>query len=341
MKNIEKPILRLMIIWALSILLLVISLISLNIELDNSIFLRNRYWFFQIILAISSFKFIAYLVKNENTVYLSKIFFFSLMFLILVASVQLFLLGPFKLKLLSSEPSQAGGVFLFWFLGYFYLMNLCYNKFPNKFVVLISIIVFVLMGSKAIFLTVLLLLILLFIFFLSIKQRVFVGLFISFISLSLLNIINIEYIDKMVLLADVLILNGLDGLDFSYGIYDSFIVRVGSVITAIGIFIEQPLGIGFGVYNSLFSDYIAIFVSTKSSPELNMIISGQSYATPKSYLLEFILSTGIVGTFILLIDVVKRDTKKNRLFNIVMLCLISQSFIVELTPFLSMIYIFV
>lgn len=337
--KIELPIVRLFIVLMLSLILLIISLIWLNITLDDSLVLRNRYWFFQFVLAISAYKFINHLLLNNKKL-LFQFFSFSLYILLLIAIIQLIAVGPFSLSLLSSEPSQAGGVLLFWFLGYVYLSSSFKNHKSNLIIVTITLMIFLLMGSKAIFLILLLFLFLVLLFRLSFKQKLSVFIFLFPVFFILFSNINFVYIDKLLLLANVLTSNGLAGLDYSFGIYDSFIVRVGSTLSAMKMILDYPYGIGFGVYNSLFSEYISMFVSTKESSELNAIISGASYATPKSYFLELTLSIGAFGIFILLFDIFKEMMKANALFKISILCILAQSMIVELTPFLAMVYAF-
>lgn len=95
---------------------------------------------------------------------------------------------------------------------------------------------------------------------------------------------------------------GMNSLSIDNGVYGTFTVRLSSIYTAVYFFITHPIGIGFGAFNSVFESSIKdlYFYENLRSDELDDIVGGIKLATPKSLLLEILLSTGWLGLIYLI-----------------------------------------
>jgi len=96
--------------------------------------------------------------------------------------------------------------------------------------------------------------------------------------------------------------NGISGLSSTNEVAATYVTRISSVFYAFNSIAQFPFGIGFGTYDYLFSEILKKDRTTSSilSMELYDISAGHSYGSPRSNLLEVIISSGLIAFFALI-----------------------------------------
>lgn len=333
-KRIPQHLAVLSLLFVLGILLTLTTSLINGLELSNEKILRLRYWVFQFFYAYSGVVFVKKIVVTGQQKRLLLVIKAIVIIFSIIACLQVIVLGYSQATILSSEPSQASGVLLYWLVFFIVLSDIKYKNVSFG-VVFLAIVAMAAIGSKAIFISVGLLLGSL-IFRLNFKE-ILVLVASGFVIMLLQFDITSPY-QKISYLYEVLSENGLAGLSYNFLIWDSWIVRIGSMLSAGWIILDYPVGIGFGSFDQIFPNYVERILPDTSSNELIRILSNESYATPKSYLLEFVVSIGLLGLMYLvwmLVQVVKIYRWSNVTVSFVVLML--QATLVELAPYLAMI----
>lgn len=308
-----------------------------GLSLTNESLLRLRFWIFQLCYAFLGISIIRTAFELEKIKEILIISNFIIFILFVVALCQVSFFNNKQAIMFSVEPSQAGSVLLFWLSLSLIISSLFYKR-TSISIIMIAIFGIILTGSKAVYLSTLVLAI----GFLHFRSfLVMVSIFITLFGISFFFPTFFAQIDKISYLYQILLELGLDGLSYDYQIWDSWIVRIGSFISAILIFLDYPFGVGYGNFDILFGSYINRVIPINTSVELESILNGYAYATPKSYGMELVVSLGIVG-LLFFISLFLWALKKFGI-SLPVICLLAmlvQTFIVELAPFLMMIFVF-
>ena len=322
---------------------IIISLVTiLNLNFGNTInqtdiIYRLRFWFFQILLSISSYYFIYY--EYNNTDKLSKFFKYSIFCFGIIGSIQLLLFqgGEFgKITLLTSEPSHAGGVLLFYLCMYLGTSGGIRNIKREKSFILISLFLLFFIGSKGAIITTLVFLLLYSLIQKKSSKIIWIGAFFVVVMPIFYIYGKNLYLNKIFNLYGAMSEYGMDGLSYEYQVWDSFIVRISGWVASINIFLKYPFGVGAGGFGPLFKEFIRETGIGLSSVEIKGILSGYLYATPKSYFLEFLVSGGVFLVFIFLFLFVKKFRKTpNRILKVCLIIILFQGFLVELAPYFT------
>lgn len=304
--------------------------------LNADALLRCRYWVFQLCFALLGIALIKSITSIHGLIRARRWSAVMLSFFSLVSIIQVVFFSQEQASIFSAEPSQSASVLLFWMLlstGLFWMTT---GKI-NNFIVATGLIGVLATGSKAGYITAS--------FFLLTIVRprylfslVSVGLILALGQFLLPDVLG--PLNKIFYLASVLSEVGLDGLSYEYQIWDSWIVRLGSFGSAVLMMFDYPMGVGFGGFAFYLPDYINNIIPVNTSLELTDILAGNSYATPKSYGMEFLVSTGFVGFLLIIISLIIIIRRCGLAIpTICYLCLLAQSFAVELAPFLAMLVI--
>jgi len=252
-------------------------------DMESMIF-SNRKFLIEITFAIALYEYLRY----QSMDYIIKMLFVAIVLNAVAGTVQLGMHFPQRIWMLFPEPSAAGYFYLFVFFILLSKMNKpkTYNIVSKYFMILGLAI-----GSKA-------QIILLFIvgilkYFTPLKIFAYIvtlGVIISIFKEQLMGIDVIKY-NLMVL--DLYLDKGLAGLRIDNGVWGTYVTRVSAIQGALICMLEHPFGIGFGSFNSWFPENMVH--AGFSSPETDKILDGIYYASPKSNLLNFFVSTGIFG----------------------------------------------
>lgn len=328
--------LSLSILYAIVVTLAAPVLVSGIDALEQEALLRCRYWVFQLCYALLGMVLIRSLTSARGLVAVRRLSTALLFFLCSIAIIQVAIFSEEQAYILSAEPSQSASVLFFWMLFSTSLYWVTTGAI-NKYILALGLIGVVATGSKAGYVTGALLLILI------LRPKYFLAAMTVALLLALSHFLLPDIfapLEKILYLYSVLSDVGLDGLSYEYQIWDSWIVRLGSFGSALLMIPNHPLGVGFGGFALHFPNYIDSVIAVNTSAELADILAGNSYATPKSYGMEFLVSTGFVGFILLLRSII---TVVNRcgfgVLTICYLCMLAQSFAVELAPFLAMLVI--
>lgn len=322
-----------LVIFSLGAILSLASSLEPDLELSAEKLLRLRYWFFQALYGYSGVIFVKKILEMRHERLLLSLIKLVLASLSAIAIFQVVILGNSQARALSNEPSQAAGVLLFWLAFYIVVGYPKRQRFSYAFIFL-GLAALAAIGSKASFLSVFLL-IAPFAFRFSIKKYALMTVTVAAVAVSDIDLLS--PVNKITYLFKVLHAHGLYGLSYGFLIWDSWIVRIGSMLSAVLLFLDYPLGLGFGSYDQVFPSYVSRVVPDNTSMELSRILSNETYATPKSYILEFIVSTGALG-FAFLLWMQQQVAKRHRWTapTFAFLALMLQAALVELTSYLPM-----
>ncbi len=248
------------------------------------ILLSNRKYFIEIVFSVALYEFLRY----KSMKYIIRMLFIAIVINVIVGTLQFATNFPERINMLFSEPSAAGYFYLFVFFILLSKMNKPnYYNIVSKYFMLLGLAI----GSKA-------QIILLFI--VGILKYLAPLKVLSYI-LAVITILYVFGDDIMAIKAvkyNIKVLNfyldkGLAGLRIDYGVWGTYVTRVSAVQGAFMCIWDNPLGIGFGGFNSWFPNNMAH--AGFSSPETDKIIEGIYYASTKSNLLNFFVSTGVFG----------------------------------------------
>lgn len=250
---------------------------------DPTLLLAIRKYLIQITFSIALYEFL----KAKDLQYVLDIIFLSIIPNILMGTYELIQFFPERIQMLFPEPSAAGYYYLFvffilfenfkqnipfWLTRYYMVLGLAIG---SKAQVILLSVVAVLKYSTPLKLFSLFVVSLIILYFF---KDTLLGLEVIKYNLKVLNI----YLDE-----------GLSGLKTSSSVWGTYVTRISAIQGALMCLAEHPFGIGFGGFNSW---YVINMVSIPfESAETDAIFAGIKYASTKSNLLNFFVSTGLFG----------------------------------------------
>jgi hypothetical protein len=93
---------------------------------------------------------------------------------------------------------------------------------------------------------------------------------------------------------------GLNGLDMNYGVYATYLTRISSLVMSINAIVDLPFGLGFGNFHHYYSDHhLSVFYENNLGDEVNKSLQS-GLVTPKSQILEIIVSGGVLAMCLIL-----------------------------------------
>lgn len=249
----------------------------------TNILLRGRAFVIEIFFAIALYLFL----KDKSIDYVLKLLLIGVVANAVVGSAQ-FLLEPFsRIKMLFPEPSAAGYYYLFVF---FILVEKFRQGWPmvgSRYFMVLGLAI----GSKAQYALLLAVGIL---HYLSPRRlAIFLSILITFTYLFRSEIVSIPAVKYNLHVAEIYWDQGLSGLNSSNRVWNTYSTRIGAIEGSLRCIAENPLGIGFGSFNSWFQVHMKN--SGLDNPEINAVLWGRAYASSKSNLLELFVATGVFG----------------------------------------------
>lgn len=249
----------------------------------TNVLLRGRAFVIEIFFAIAMYLFL----RDKSIEYVLQILLIGVVANALIGTAQ-FILEPFeRIKMLFPEPSAAGYYYLFVFF-------ILYEKFRHGWPMVGSRYFMVLglaIGSKAQYALLLAVAVL---HYLSPRRlAVFLSILITVIYLFRTEITSIPAVKYNLHVAEVYWNQGLAGLNSSNRVWNTYSTRIGAIEGSLRCIAENPLGIGFGSFNSWFQVHMKN--SGLDNPETNAVLWGRAYASSKSNLLELFVATGVFG----------------------------------------------
>jgi len=248
-----------------------------------AIYLRVRLMLIELSFAIALYIYL----QKKSIDYILKLLLIGIMANALVGTLQ-FIHTPFeRVSMLFSEPSAAGYYYLFIFF-------ILYEKFKHGWPMLISryfMFLGLAIGSKAQYVLLLAVGVL---NYLSPRRLIlFLTVLISLTYLFRTEIMSIPAVKYNLYVAEVYMDQGLRGFKTQNRVWNTYSTRIAAIEGSIRCIAQNPLGIGFGSFNSWFRVHMAN--TGLDNPETNAIIAGKLYASSKSNLLELFVATGIFG----------------------------------------------
>jgi hypothetical protein len=264
---------------------------------------------------------------------------------IVAGSFQFILTPGERVSMLFYEPSSAAYFLLTVVAFCFYDLR---RDYLNKFIAVLFVVSSLLISSKAMYL--IFIIIALIILVKSSSFRVKVSLILSGGLLFVIIYLNHEYLKtsndlyrSVVIFIDVFSKMGLQGLSIEHGVYGTFVTRITSVYASIVTFINHPLGVGFGSFGFIYSQVLSDLglIGVVSGAEVDMYLSGEMIPSPKSKLLEILLSTGWLGLIILSLVFYKVRKTRNKQYTLAFLTFFMASALIELNNFYLYIFMLV
>lgn len=303
----------------------------------TNIFLRCRFYAIEIGFAIA----VLIYLQGKTLRHIIWILAIGVMLNLCAGIVQFCLSPSERIRMLFPEPHGAGYYYCFIFFIAWYKMNISKTiKIFSKVFVFFGLLI----GSKTQFFAIALVLFIRCKNWLKIGIGIIIVLVICYFSAPILEKNIVLY--QAVLTANSLQKKGIVGLSTKSGIYGTWITRFSGIYVALKAIGSHPFGIGFGSFNSYFVNYMEIsgLNAFVTGAEVDKIYQGVYYATPKSYLLELFVSTGIWGIaiYILIFLKVRKVTRCSKRANYLYYSFLSLTFVSafsELAPFYTYIAI--
>lgn len=106
---------------------------------------------------------------------------------------------------------------------------------------------------------------------------------------------------------NVLVDSGIAGLSADNDVFNTYVTRISSITVAVEMLFSEFLGKGFGYFGVEFLSVISdqILYSQTAGEEVSKILVGDVIASPKSKLLEVLISTGWLGVVVIAIASVR------------------------------------
>jgi len=249
-----------------------------------NIYLANRKIIIEIAFSLALYVYLKY----KDLRYIIETIFYALLFNVIVGTIEIATGFPKRISMLFPEPSSAGYFYLFiFFIALTKLKEPPLYKYVSRYFLLIGLAI----GSKA-----------------QIALLFFVGMLKYFTPGKILayiliiggltyvfwdDLMRIEAFKYNLHVVEVYLEQGLGGFKEKEGIWGTYVTRISAIEGSIKCIIEHPFGVGFGGFNSWFPINMAGIGF--SSEETDKIFQGVLYASSKSNLLWFFVSTGIFG----------------------------------------------
>lgn len=125
---------------------------------------------------------------------------------------------------------------------------------------------------------------------------------------------------------------GLNGLDMNYGVYATYLTRISSLVMSINAIVDLPFGLGFGNFHHYYLDqHLSVFYENNLGDEVNESLQS-GLVTPKSQILEIIVSGGVL-TMCLILYWVYFFIRKNIRNTIIIFPVLFVALVTELSNF--------
>lgn len=276
-----------LVLWG-SILSLIYMYIDDNAYNDPTILLSIRKYLIQIVFSIALYEFL----KDKSLKYVLNIIYLSIIPNICMGTFELIQTFPERIHMLFSEPSSAGAYYLFVFFILFENFKQNIPFWLSRYYMIIGLAI----GSKA--QIILLSIVAILKYSTPLKLLSLFSLTMAIFYIFKESIYSLEIVQYNLRILEIYIDEGLSGLQISNSVWGTYVTRISSIEGSLMCLYEYPWGIGFGGFNSW---YIANMSNIGfESPETDAIFSGIKYASTKSNLLNFFVSTGFLGLLIYL-----------------------------------------
>lgn len=253
---------------------------------DPTIFLSIRKYLIQIVFSIALYEFL----KHKTLQYVLNIMYMSIIPNIIMGTYEISKTFPDRIHMLFPEPSAAGYYYLFVF---FILLGNFKSNLPfwtTRYFILIGLAI----GSKS--QIILLSIVAVLKYSTPMKLLFLVTVVSAFIYIFKNDILAIEAVNYNLMVLNLYLDEGLAGLKLSNGVWGTYVTRISAIQGSLMCLVDNPFGVGFGGFNSW---YVTNMVNIGfESPETDAIIYGPLYASSKSNLLNYFVSTGIIGIFL-------------------------------------------
>ncbi|HFU75100.1 MAG TPA: hypothetical protein ENK66_02535 [Arcobacter sp.] len=250
---------------------------------DPTLLLAIRKYLIQITFSIALYEFL----KAKDLQYVLDIIFLSIIPNILMGTYELIQFFPERIQMLFPEPSAAGYYYLFVFFILFENFKQNIPFWLTRYYMVLGLAI----GSKA---QVILLSVVAVLKY-STPLKLFSLFVVSLIILYFFKdtLLGLEVIKYNLKVLSIYLDEGLSGLKTSSSVWGTYVTRISAIQGALMCLAEHPFGIGFGGFNSW---YVINMVSIPfESAETDAIFAGIKYASTKSNLLNFFVSTGLFG----------------------------------------------
>ena len=292
----------------------------------DNYFLRIRFYFIEIVFGICIYLFF----KNRTLNYLFDILLYAIILNSIAGIIQFCANPSGRIQMLFSEPSAAG--FFYCFIIFIILAKYKTTKTTyliSRIYAFLGILIF----SKGQFLS----LVLVSIFKASRKVKIILIILIIIIFNQLLDYVRLlgDKFDQIVNLYENLSKHGIDGLNEKYKVWSSFVTRISAIYLGFLSLFENPMGLGFGGFNSYYVNWIRYSGVDLASIETDEIKKGTKYATPRSHLLELFISCGLITIFLYIKMFFKffKLRKTHTYLYVSFISLNTVAFLLELNPF--------
>lgn len=252
---------------------------------DPTILLIIRKYLIQITFAIALYEFL----KVKNLQYVLNIIFLSIIPNIIIGTYELIKFFPERIDMLFPEPSSAGYYYLFVFFILFENFKQNIPFWLTRYYMLLGLAI----GSKAQIILLSIVAVLKYSTPLKLFSLSFVTLLIFYIFKD--KLLSIEVVDYNLKVLNIYLDEGLAGLKTSNSVWGTYVTRISALQGAAMCLVDYPFGIGFGGYNSWYVSNM--FAIPFESSETDDIFAGIKYASTKSNLFQFFVSTGLFGLF--------------------------------------------
>lgn len=90
---------------------------------------------------------------------------------------------------------------------------------------------------------------------------------------------------------------GVLGLSNEYEVTDTYVTRLSGIYVAFMTLFDYPLGIGAATFNPVYKQYLIDndLVNVFDGTELDLLFRGEAWASPRSRILEIVVSAGVVA----------------------------------------------
>jgi len=261
--------------------------------------------------------------------------------IIAVVELPIVLTTSHRAQMLFFEPSSAG--FYYCFSVFLLYLGMGKSKVKKQIAIAFTIIGLIAF-SKAQFLvlaivglcTVKLSYKLISMFFILLLFGTFNAQIMSFYEQLLDNNLQVYGIDRVVTSITEM---GVVGLSNDYDVTDTYVTRLSAIYVAVMTLFDYPFGIGASTFNPVYKQYLVDhdLVNVFMGGEVDKMLRGEAWASPRSRILGLIVGAGIVG--ILALGYIFRSfflfRKYNYLIYVAFLSTFIAGVVLELNPILD------
>ncbi len=313
------------------IALIMITLGTFPEDEVKDVLLRSRFFWIRVLFALA----VCVLLMRVSAHQILRFAYFIMLIQLGAGLYELFFTNTLRISMLTAEPSAAA-------MYYVFLAPLMIGYYGIEKKARIWIICYLVLGlfiqSKAQILVIPLIILFLVFRSQSKKLKIATGIALILVLICIPLFLGIKEVDRLVYFIDILKEKGIQGLTEQNRIWSTFTLRFSSVLTALQLIIENPMGIGFGGFHYFYIEKMtsSTIQGALTGVEIRGILNGELYATPKSIFLEYAVSCGLF--FIIPIILIIKNFISNAIpatIQASFFALILISLLVELSPFMT------